>query len=112
MSENTRPRKKRRDRTHIVYRIDSGRDCYIGVTARTASTVTKSVKTRWNKHIYRSRSEQHSWQLYQALRQRGVEAFAVSVVAVVRGKAAAHALERSLIRQLMPSLNTDIRVAA
>lgn len=105
------PRKKRTDRMHIVYQILSGSDFYIGVTARTESTVLKSVRTRMNKHLYRSRSEDRSWRLYEALRERGPEAFVYSILAVVRGKREAHAFERGLIRELQPTLNTDVRVA-
>lgn len=112
MSESTKPRKKRRDRTHIVYRIDSGTDFYVGVTAKTASTARRSLAIRWNKHIYRSRDLSYGWLLYNVLRQRGAEAFRCSIIAVVRGKAEAHALERSLIRDLMPNLNTDTRTRA
>lgn len=102
-------RKKRSDRTHIVYQINSGADFYIGVTAKTASTVKKSVMTRCMKHLYRSRSEDKSWALYECIRERGVADFVVRVLAVVRGKQEAHAYERGLIRELRPNLNTDVR---
>ena len=102
-------RKRRSDRTHVIYKIISGADFYIGVTAKTESTVLKSVKTRINKHIYRSRSEDKSWLLYEAIRERGTGAFAFQILAVVRGKAPAHQLERALIRELRPNLNTDVR---
>ena len=105
-------RKKRSDRTHIVYMLTSGSDFYIGVTAKTASTVKRSVMTRCMKHLYRARSEDKSWLLYDALRERGTDSFAVAVLAVIRGKTAAHGYERDLICAHRPSLNTDVRVAA
>ena len=112
MHSKKSPRKRRADRTHIIYKIMSGPDFYIGVTAKTESTVLKSVRVRMNKHLYRSRTEDKSWALYEALRERGPGAFAYGIMAVVRGKSAAHQLERALIRELRPNLNTDVRQRA
>jgi hypothetical protein len=109
MNTKTPARKKRSDRTHIIYCIESGSDFYIGVTAKTESTVKKSVITRCRKHFYRMRSEDKSWMLYETMRERGVGEFTVRVVAVIRGKSEAHRTERTLIRELKPNLNTDTR---
>ena len=109
MNTKTVTRKKRTDRLHVIYMIESGTDFYIGVTAKTASTVKLSVMTRCRKHLYRSRSEDKSWMLYETMRERGVGEFTVRVMAVVRGKTDAHAAERELIRNLRPNLNTDMR---
>ena len=109
MELKKQPRKKRADRTHIIYRIESGADFYIGVTAKTESTVNKSAQVRFNKHVYRSRSEDKSWALYECMRERGVDTFNLVVVDVVRGKTEAHKLEREMIREHKPNLNTDVR---
>jgi hypothetical protein len=109
MDTKTLARKKRTDRTHIIYMIESGADFYIGVTAKTMSTVKKSVLVRCNKHLYRMRSEDKGWMLYETMRERGVGEFTVRVMSVVRGKTEAHNLERGLIRDMKPNLNTDTR---
>ena len=112
MMKQQATRKKRSDRMHVIYMLASGADFYIGVTAKTESTIRKSVMTRCMKHLYRSRSEDKSWALYEAMRERGTESFTVAVLAVVRGKTAAHQLEREMIRQHRPNLNTDLRGVA
>jgi len=104
-------RKKRTDRNHIVYSITVGEERYIGVTAKTESTVPKSLWSRLSKHWYRRNDPARlHWALYSALRSLTDRAEAViRVEHIVRGKEAAHKLERELIRQYRPVLNTDKR---
>lgn len=106
-------RKKRSDRTHIVYAITVANEVYIGVTARTASTVRKSLWDRMSKHWYRrNEAGKNHWRLYQVLQTLDERSEAViKELAVIRGKTAAHTYERELIRNMKPTLNTDVRGA-
>ena len=105
-------RKKRTDRNHIVYQIAVDSKTYIGVTAKTQSTVDKSVRSRIAKHFYRAQTEGLNWLLCKALRKLDCkEDIEYTVLAVVRGKSAAHEYERDLIRKLNPALNSDKRGA-
>ena len=103
-------RKKRSDRTHIIYQITVGKKTYIGVTAKTQSTVLKSVRSRVAKHFYRAHTEGLNWLLCQALRKLECkEDIEFSVLATVRGKSQAHEYEREMIRKFKPALNSDKR---
>jgi hypothetical protein len=106
-------RKKRSDRTHIVYAITVANEVYIGVTARTASTVRKSLWDRMSKHWYRrNEAGKNHWRLYQVLQTLDERSEAViKELAVIRGKREAHTYERELIRNMKPTLNTDVRGA-
>ena len=103
-------RKKRTDRTHIIYELRVNGENYIGVTAKTETTINKSVLSRAAKHFYRAKREGKDWLLCQALRTlNSKEEIEVLVHETLRGKAVAHRREVELRRQLRPTLNTDIR---
>lgn len=105
-------RKKRTDRNHIIYELVLPEGNYIGVTAKTESTVLKSVRARVAKHYYRAKSETKDWLLCQALRNVADKSLIdVRVHEIIRGKSEAHTRERELIRTLKPVLNTDTRGA-
>ena len=57
MTQTTTTRKKRTDRTHIIYELRVNGENYIGVTAKTESTINKSVLARAAKHFYRAKKE-------------------------------------------------------
>jgi len=99
-------RKKRTDRLHFIYCLQVKNLTYVGITAKTCSTAKKSVQTRFNKHIYRARTEDKKWALYVALRKYGPEQFTVTILETMRGKKEAHARETELIHSMKPKLNT------
>jgi hypothetical protein len=104
------PRKKRTDRNHIIYELVTPAGNYIGVTAKTESTVLKSVRSRAAKHWYRAHRENRAWLLCQALRAvEAKEDIVIRVHEIVRGKSDAHRREVELRRLLAPTLNTDCR---
>ena len=103
-------RAKRSDRNHIIYQITGPEGVYIGVTAKTESTVLKSIRARAAKHFYRAQRETKAWALCELLRSyASKEEINIEPLEMVRGKAAAHARERELIRELRPFYNTDKR---
>jgi hypothetical protein len=103
-------RKKRTDRNHIIYELRVKDENYIGVTAKTESTVMKSVKARAAKHFYRAKTENKDWLLCAALRTlNSKDEIEIVVHEIIRGKAPAHKREVELRRMINPTLNTDIR---
>jgi hypothetical protein len=110
--ERAMTRKPRTDRNHIIYEIVTPQGSYIGVTAKTQSTVLKSLRSRAAKHYYRARTEAKDWLLCQYLRTlNDKNQIDIRMHEMIRGKAAAHTRERELIRELKPALNTDTRGA-
>jgi len=106
----TQTRKKRSDRSHIIYELITNQGNYIGVTAKTESTVSKSIRARAAKHWYRARTEMKAWRLCQALRLLDAPSeIEIRVHEIIRGKAAAHRREVELRRIMRPTLNTDRR---
>jgi hypothetical protein len=104
------PRKKRADRNHIIYELVVNGLNYIGVTAKTESTVNKSVLARAAKHFYRAKKEDKNWLLCAELRKLSDKSeIEVYVHEVIRGKAAAHRREVEIRRMVKPVLNTDVR---
>jgi hypothetical protein len=104
--------KPRTDRNHIIYEIITPVGSYIGVTAKTQTTVLKSLRARAAKHWYRARTESKTWALCQYLRTLTDKSeIDIRMHEMVRGKALAHTRERELIRLYNPALNTDKRGA-
>ena len=110
MTQTHTTRKKRTDRNHIIYELVVNGKNYIGVTAKTESTVNKSVLARAAKHFYRAKTEDKNWLLCAELRQLTDKSeITVLVHEVVRGKAEAHRREVEIRRMVKPLLNTDTR---
>ena len=110
MTQTLAPRKKRADRNHIIYELVVNGKNYIGVTAKTESTVNKSVLSRAAKHFYRAKTETKNWLLCAELRTLADKSeIEVYVHEVIRGKAAAHKREVEIRRMVKPVLNTDTR---
>jgi len=105
----TQKRKSRSDRKHLIYSLSVNGQEYIGITYVERSAVNKSLTRRWQKHVRRALKENKDWNLCVAIRKYGPDAFDISVLDVVRGKSAAHIIERELIRNRKPTLNTDVR---
>ena len=104
-------RKKRTDRNHIIYQVTCmvTEESYVGLTVCTHGTTQKGVKyaaeRRFQKHACRATSERADLPLCKAIRKHGKEAFKVEPLWIVRGKEAAHSVEREVVSVLKPVLN-------
>jgi hypothetical protein len=97
-------RKKRNDRNYVLYRVTADGQDYIGLTVAIGRAFLRSVKVRLQKHQSRAKCENKSWAFCEALRV--AENVQYEVLEVVRGRKAAYQLERELIAEYNPSLNT------
>ena len=103
-------RKTRSDRTHLVYELTVGRKSYIGITVLKDGSVAKTMRQRIVAHWYKAHVLNEGWKLSTALRTlEAVEDVEYRILGKARGKAPAHSLERDLIAEQKPKLNTDIR---
>ena len=110
MNTEKQTRKKRTDRNHIIYELVVPSGNYIGVTAKTETTVLKSVRARAAKHFYRAKTEGKDWTLCIALRElASKDLIEIRIHAIIRGKAEAHRAEVQIRRAVKPNLNTDTR---
>ncbi len=100
-------RKRRQDTKHAVYVITNvvTSEQYIGITV-CGQAVAKALKVRIQKHVRRAVTENKDWALCNSIREHGPESFTYGLVQTVRGRKPAHALERELIAQYNPALNT------
>lgn len=78
------------------------------MTAVREGTPTYCAKRRFTRHVSRAFRDGLNWPLCKAIRKHGADAFDIVIVSKVRGKTAAHELERALIKKYRPKLNGDI----
>jgi TfoX/Sxy family transcriptional regulator of competence genes len=110
MTQTNTIRKKRTDRNHIIYELVVNGQNYIGVTAKTETTINKSVLARAAKHFYRAKTENKDWALCRELRKLNDKSeIEIRIHEIVRGKAEAHKREVEIRRLIRPALNTDTR---
>ena len=101
--------KRRCDRNHAIYQIvckPTG-ERYVGVTVARGRAFQRSVKTRWEGHVYHALVEGRNYPLQQRIKEHGPTAFSHELLCVIRGKQAAHDHERELIKNTSPELNVE-----
>jgi len=102
-------RKARNDRNHVVYKLicTSTGEEYFGITFARGRAFKKSMMTRWAAHVRNAIVYDKQTLLYSRIRSDGPESFRQEIVAIIRGKQAAHDMERSLIKTFKPALNME-----
>lgn len=104
-------RKRRNDRNHVIYEITNvvTGDSYVGLTVCTHGTSRKglyrAIERRFQKHVCRALRTDSQLPVSIQIRDFGPESFEIHPVWIVRGKDAAHEVEREVVADLEPSLN-------
>ena len=101
-------RRKRSDRNHLIYMLtcEATNERYVGVTVMKKTAKWKTLRQRWQGHVYKAFVLGEEWGLSAAIRAYGEESFIMDIVDVVRGKKEAFATEAALINDLKTELNT------
>lgn len=101
-------RKQRADRNHVIYMISCKNtgDFYIGLTVSVGRAFRKSAEVRFMKHRSAAKCDGKDWTFSEFLRANPAADYSVDVLDVIRGRKAAHELERALIAGFEPTLNT------
>ena len=104
-----KPRKRRNDRNHLIYKLTCSEDgsFYIGMTFIEQRNAEKSLRRRWLAHKRNALKYNKQEILSETVRQYGLESFTREVLQIVRGKANCHEVERQLIKDLQPTLNME-----
>lgn len=102
-------RKRRTDRTHIIYQITNTvtGEFYIGITVLQGRAYLGSLQKRWKEHVSRAMNENRDWKLCHSIREHGPQSFNIQIFETIRGKRPAHTREVYLIKDLQPQLNTS-----
>ena len=100
-------RKVRSDRNHVIYIItcNETQKQYIGITVMQGTrSVSKTLNTRLRQHFWRANTQEKDWELCKMLRK--TNNVRIDPIDIIRGKAAAHAMEVLYIDTVNPVLNT------
>jgi group I intron endonuclease len=78
----------------IVYRLENTANgkCYIGISAR-------SLATRWNEHLVRTREGKRNSRLYQAIAKYGYKSFKREILATAESEDDVRRLETKFIKK-------------
>ena len=101
-------RKKRSDRNHIIYRLENIHtgDIYIGISA-ISRTPKMALKERFRRHVSKAIHENKNWKLHKLLRKYPDSLdWEMEIIGKIRGRKNAHQMERIIIGEYAPTLNT------
>jgi hypothetical protein len=108
MQQQINKRKRRSDRSHVIYGIRClvTNELYVGLTVCAGMSIQKALQYRWKRHVTRAYNQGKRWKLCEAIRKYGEHEFVIDMIEKVRGKAEAHQRERELTKLLGATLNT------